>query len=263
MTTPDAPKPGSSTIDAWVDALQARHRANLTTPEFLKAVRALSARYVERRAELPDRSPIDSAGKRSAFAAFYAPLHFCVVREILQTPAAPRDVRSVVDLGCGTGVAAAACALESAPPSDILGVDSNSWALTEAAWNWRQLDLSGKTDRADLVSATARLLRRRRDWSHTAVTAAWSINELPGAARERLLPDLLRSAELGAAVLVVEPLAGAATPWWAAWEHAFAEAGGRSARWEFEAHLPASLRAISDAAGFRRDRLTARTLSLP
>ena len=65
MTTADTPR-----VDAWVEALQVRHRANLTTPEFLKAVRALSARYVERRAELPDRSPIDSAGKRSAFAAF-------------------------------------------------------------------------------------------------------------------------------------------------------------------------------------------------
>jgi hypothetical protein len=68
----------------WIDTLQTRHRAALTSSEFLKAVRALSARYVERRSTLRDRSPLDSAGKRAAFAAFYAPLHFLTAREIVR-----------------------------------------------------------------------------------------------------------------------------------------------------------------------------------
>ena len=55
----------------------------MTRSEFLKAIRALSARYVERRGALPDRSPLDSAGKRAAFAGFYAPLHFLTVRAVI------------------------------------------------------------------------------------------------------------------------------------------------------------------------------------
>src|SRR4051794_40832473 len=71
-------------IDRWCEALIARHTASLSRPEFLKAVRALSARYVEARGRLADRSPIDSAGKRAAFAAFYAPLHFVTMREVVR-----------------------------------------------------------------------------------------------------------------------------------------------------------------------------------
>jgi hypothetical protein len=53
---------------------------------------------------------LDSAGKRAAFAAFYAPLHFLTMRAIVQelvvadsTPVTHID--TIVDLGCGTGVA--------------------------------------------------------------------------------------------------------------------------------------------------------------
>ena len=257
-------------IDAWVDALQARQRGNLTNAEFLKAVRALSARYVERRAELPARSPIDSAGKRAAFAAFYAPLHFVVAREIVR--AETRDLKvpgsiskvpgSIIDLGCGTGVASAALALEQDRPPDIIGVDANSWALTEASWNWRQLGLTGRTERGDMVNAIEQLLRRRRELAGATIVAAWSVNELAGPARERLLPVLLDCASQGAGVLVIEPLAGAATPWWSAWEKAFTGADGRTSTWTFAPDLPGALSVISEAAGFRRDRLTARTLTI-
>src|SRR5262245_7039463 len=70
------PRDVNADVTAWLDALVARHTANLSPPQFFKAIRALSARYVESRGRLPDRSPVDSAGKRAAFAAFYAPLHF-------------------------------------------------------------------------------------------------------------------------------------------------------------------------------------------
>src|SRR5207247_822586 len=63
----------SDQLDQWLEALGARHRSSFTSSEFLKALRALSARYVERRGALPARSPLDTAGKRAAFAAFYAP----------------------------------------------------------------------------------------------------------------------------------------------------------------------------------------------
>ncbi len=71
----------------------------MTRSEFLKAIRALSARYVERRGVLADRSPIDSAGKRAAFAGFYAPLHFLTVRAVVASPGRPA-AGNHIDRGC-------------------------------------------------------------------------------------------------------------------------------------------------------------------
>jgi methylase of polypeptide subunit release factors len=103
------------TDEAWIDALQQRHRAALTNSEFLKAVRALSARYVERRSSIRERSPLDSDGKKAAFAAFYAPLHFLTSREIVrQLSLHEAPISRIVDLGCGTGVVSAAWALDYA-----------------------------------------------------------------------------------------------------------------------------------------------------
>ena len=62
----------------------------------------------------PDASPRRSirAGKRAAFALFYAPLHFMAVTAVVQALGADAPPpASIVDLGCGTGVAGAAWAL--------------------------------------------------------------------------------------------------------------------------------------------------------
>lgn len=255
------------TIDAWLNALQERHRAGMTRPEFLKAVRALSARYVERRSTLHDRSPLDSAGKRAAFAAFYSPLHFLTTREIVRALGAPDlkvqgSIRRIVDLGCGTGVASAAWALEEQAQPTLIGVDGNAWALGEARWNWRQLGLNGETHRMDLSRAVERLTSgRQRSLTDTAVVAAWSVNELAGPTRDRLLPLLLECIGRGAAVLVIEPVAGSATQWWGEWEKAFtAQARGGSSRWRFAITLPEVLEQVSADAGFRRDALAAKSL---
>ena len=61
-------------ITEWVAALEARHLADLRVQEATRAVCALSSAYVERRGERM-RGALDSAGKRAAFALFYAPLH--------------------------------------------------------------------------------------------------------------------------------------------------------------------------------------------
>jgi hypothetical protein len=90
--------------------------------------------------------------------------------------------------------------------------------------------------------------------------AAWSLNELADAARAQLLPVLLELARRGAAVLVVEPLAGSATRWWPTWDTACRAEGGRSDSWRFEPALPPVLRALDEAAGFRRDALTAKSV---
>ena len=256
----------TSEVSSWIDALVARHTQSLSRPELLKAIRALSAWYVERRSELPGRSPTDSAGKRAAFAAFFAPLHLLTTLEIVRALGIPdRPVTRIMDLGCGTGASSAGWALACPDRPEIAGVDRQSWSLDEAAWNWRTLGLRGRRQRGDLVRAAADLARLssgRRAAGRTAVLAAWSVNELDERARAALLPVLLALADQRHDVLVIEPLAGAATPWWPAWQRAWLDRGGRADAWKFHASLPAVLADLSEAAGFRRESLTAKTLWL-
>ena len=250
-------------LDRWIDALVARHVASLRRPEFLKAVRALSARYVQRRAELPSRSPLDSAGKRAAFAAFFAPLHFLTIQHIVEAlSAARRRLEVVHDLGCGSGAASAAWARALPAPVAIVGVDRHPWALAEAEWTWRQWRLSGRAHRGDFVDVARRLAAARQSGKPTAILCAWSVNELANDERGALLPALLELSARGHTVLIVEPLARSATPWWPEWTTAFARAGGRQDEWRFDVELPQALAELDDAAGFRREGLSARSLSL-
>lgn len=247
-------------IHHWIDAVIARHTAAYSRPEFLKAVRALSARYVEQRAALPGRSVLDSAGKRAAFAGFYAPLHllttFLAVREL--TPATTSS-DAVIDLGCGTGVASAAWALATASSPRITGVDLNNWALDEARWNWAHLELAGRTRRGDLIEALERE-SRGRDLTATTFLCGWSLNELTRPARETAIDGLLRAAGRGARVFVIEPIAGSAAPWWPEWAARATAAGGRADTWRFTTPLPAALATLDRDAGFDRDALTARSV---
>ena len=69
-------------FDNWLSALEARHFADLTFPEVARALRALSSAYVERRGRWQAGAALSGAGKRAAFALFYGPLHYPLVREI-------------------------------------------------------------------------------------------------------------------------------------------------------------------------------------
>src|SRR5262249_29374865 len=150
--------------DEWIAALIERHTASLTRPEFLKSIRALSARYVEQRASLNERSALDSAGKRAAFAAFYAPLHFLTVQQIAREVGTASDapaIETMLDLGCGTGVASAAWARAMPQPPRLEGVDLHPWALEETRWTWRALGLSGTTRRGPLEQKLTALVSSR------------------------------------------------------------------------------------------------------
>ena len=244
--------------DAWVEAVTRRHTGNLSRPEFLKAVRALSARYVERRQELPRRSPTDSAGKRAAFAGFFAPLHFVVARAVVEATGAGRTpLDTLLELGCGTGTASAAWATSAAQQPTLAGVDKESWALDEAAWNWRELGLHGRTERGDMTTALKKRLPRR---GRCGILLAWSLNELDDRGRGALTAELLEAADAGASVLVIEPLARTAVPWWEAWTRAWQRRGARVDAWKFTPDLPPALATISEEAGFRRDVLGARSM---
>jgi SAM-dependent methyltransferase len=238
-----------SDVNAWLAALETRHLANLTRPELTRALRALSPCYVERREKLTSGAALDGAGKRAAFALFYGPLHFLLVRSVVRALDATQPKRSILDLGCGTGVAGAAWALECAPPVSVEGIDVSGWATAEATWNYARLGVKGKARRGDLTKLT---FDRGQ-----AVIAAFTINELETPAREGLAARLL---DRDGAVLVLEPLARGVTPWWDEWEAAFRAKGGRADEWRFPAELPARLKLLDRAAGLDHAQLTARSL---
>jgi Methyltransferase small domain len=252
-------------VDAWMSALLERHVQPLGKPAFLKAVRALSARYVERRDQLANRSPIDSAGKRAAFAGFFAPMHFMTTHAIVQLMKLNESrIETIVDLGCGTGVAGAAWALAQAARPALTGVDQHPWAVEETKWNWRTLGLAGRARRGDLVEACVRLRQasRRSSSRGTAIVLAWAVNELSDDARRALLPLLLDLAREGASVLVIEPVARRAAPWWDEWAATFGEARGVAEEWPVGIDLKPPFDELDRAAGFRRESLNARSLSI-
>lgn len=254
--------------DEWIAALIERHTASLTRPEFLKSIRALSARYVERRSSLDERSALDSAGKRAAFAAFYAPLHFLTMRAIVQqlgvtARAGTRVERidSIVDLGCGTGVAGAALALAYPAAPRLEGVDLHPWAVDETRWTWRTLGLQGSARRGPLEQRLSAFAGSRAALDTTAIVCGWSLNELPNQKRDLAIDALLSLASRGATLLIVEPVARRLVPWWDAFATRAVAAGGRSDEWRFPPALPPALADLDEAAGFDREALSARSVS--
>lgn len=242
---------------AWTTALEARHLARLSPAEVARALRALSSWYVERRAGLAEGRALETAGKRAAFALFYAPIHFLVVQQVIRALGADMaPVDRILDLGCGTGAAGAAWALEN--QTRVKGIDRHPWAVAEANWTYRQLGLPGRAVQGDLLRVPLSEGRR------TGILAAYAVNELGSAARAELLDRLRRAPARGAVVLVVEPIARRVSPWWTDWTAAFADGGGRQDEWRFPAaSLPGRQRALAKAAGLRPDALTARTVLLP
>ena len=125
--------------DRWLTGLEQRHFSRLTFQEVSRALRALSATYVERRDRLREGAALSGAGKRAAFAVFYGPLHYLLVREIVQAiggqeRAVPRrggpalsGPATLIDLGCGTGAAGAAWAEACDPHPQVVGVDTHPW----------------------------------------------------------------------------------------------------------------------------------------
>ena len=248
MTTSDDPFP------RWLDALEARHRANLSFAEVRRGLQALSSLYVERRGRIASGAAFDGAGKRAAFALYHGPMHFLVAREVVRALRASQPApATILDLGCGTGAAGAAWALETRPRPRVDGVDRSGWAAAEARWTLRALGLRGHAHAGDLDRAG---LPGRGG----AVIAAFTANELDEAARERLLARLLQAGRAGARVLVVEPVSKRIAPWWREWAAAFAAAGGRDDEWRFPATLPETLARLDRAAGLDHRELLARSL---
>jgi hypothetical protein len=199
---------------------------------------------------------LQGAGKRAAFALFYAPIHFLVVDRIVRAlPAQDMALHRIVDLGCGTLPAGAAwsSACPSRPPID--GYDVNGWALEEARRTLGAWGLNGKLERTDAAKV-------RLPAGSSGIVAAWSINELSDPARGRLLDGLLAAHSSGATILIVEPIAKRQIGWWPGWSSRFEQAGGRADTWQLDLDLPPLLRELDRAAGMRHGTLKARSLFL-
>jgi SAM-dependent methyltransferase len=218
-----------------------------------RALRALSATYVERRHKLAEGAALASAGKRAAFALFYAPLHFLLIDHIVRRlPGATDGLSTVTDLGCGTGASGAAWAAACERPPRVVGIDRNVWALGEAAATYRAFGLAAKTRKAEA----------HHDISGDALLAAFTVNELPDGSRDALLPKFLDCARRRGRVLVVEPIAGGVARWWSGWRREFEQAGGRADEWRFRIELPPIVTKLDRAAGLDHRELTARSLWL-
>jgi len=246
----------AAAYDRWLADLERRHLAELTFPELSRALRALSATYVERRRKIAEGAALAGAGKRAAFALFYGPLHFLLVAHIVHEIAgAAGDLSTLVDLGCGTGASGAAWALACARAPRIVGVDRHPWAVAEAAHTYRTFGLGATVHRGDAAAATLPSGR-------CGILAAFTANELDERARAALLDRLLDRGSRGDPILIVEPIAGSIARWWGRWRDGFEASGGRSDEWRFRPELPAIVAKLDRAAGLDHRELTGRSLWL-
>src|SRR3989454_12739562 len=98
--------PAADPFPAWFIALESRHLSRLTFAEVRRGLQALSALYVDRGKRLGTGAALEGSGKRAAFALFYAPLHFLLVRDVVRAlgagEAGPRRIGGSGG-GAGTG----------------------------------------------------------------------------------------------------------------------------------------------------------------
>lgn len=246
--------PQDDALGRWLASLETRHLADLRLAEVTRALRALSSAYVQRRQKLAAGAALDSKGKRAAFALFYGPLHFLTIANIVQAIHAETPAPSeIVDLGCGTGVGAAAWSLCAGGSPRIIGVDRHPWAVDESRRTYRDLSLRGQARIGDL--------RRLPPLATSGgVIAAYTLNELADERRRSVEMGLLEAGTRGTRVLIVEPIARSVTPWWDETAARIKSLGGREDEWRFPADLPPLVQLLDKSAGLHHDELTARSL---
>jgi SAM-dependent methyltransferase len=266
-------------FDAWHQDVERRHAAGLAFAEIRKGVQALSSIYVERRGSLRrPEAALDGAGKRAAFALYFGPLHFLAtyhaVREIgFDAVAAGR----LWDLGCGTGAAGAAwgaailearggagTAEEAAGAPTVVGLDRSGFALDEAAVTYAAFGLPARILRRDLARGGLRAAPRPLPGAGDALLAAFSVNELEEEGREALLAALLGQLRKGGCLLLVEPVARRAAPWWGRWAASLGSGAlaVHDCEWRRRIERPAWIERMDRACGLDHSELTARVLGI-
>ncbi|MDJ0867786.1 MAG: methyltransferase domain-containing protein, partial [Myxococcota bacterium] len=251
--------PLAAEFEAWLETSRARYLPPLSLRELHAGARALSTLYVEGRgAGRVAARATEGVGKRAAFASYYAPLHFLAVHHALAAlPGRLDGVRRILDLGCGTGAAGAAVARALAGNATLWGLDRSGWALGEARRTHAAFGLRGRVRRGRLPVAFPRA------GAGDLLVLGWVVNELPDEDRERLRQDIDGALARGAGLLLFEPLAGSAAPWWPAWSAALAARGVRDAELRVRPALPRLLVETDRAIGLRHDEIGARLLHGP
>jgi hypothetical protein len=239
-------------FNRWITRIETRHLSELTFPEVSRALRALSSAYVERRHTLAEGAALSGAGKRAAFALFYGPLHHLLIAHVVRELPDALDVSALVDLGCGTGASGAAWAAACSRSPRVVGIDRHPWALAEAADTYRAFDIQAGVRQGDVGTVALK--------GPSAFLAAFTLNELPDAARDAVLARLIERAAQGDRVLIVEPLAGFTARWWNRWRDVVEQAGGRADEWRVRAELPPIVAKLDRAAGLNHREITGRSL---
>lgn len=246
-------------LNVWMRAAERRYLADLRIQEITRALRALSSSYVERRTYGDGKrvhGALDTAGKRAAFALYYAPLHFIAVSETVRALSLIHPApASIIDLGCGTGAAGAAWSLAAGSTSTVIGIDRHPWAVSEARWTLSQLGLKGLIKQGDVE-------RLRPARAGESAVAAYALNELSDDARERVEQHLCARARRGGRVLIIEPLARAVVPWWNDMAQRLIALGGHANEWKLPVDVPPIARELGTAAGLNYRELRFQTLSL-
>ena len=241
-------------FEAWMSDSAAREALRFS--ELRRGVQALSARYVEGRSrDGVAAGALSGAGLRAAFASFYAPLHFLTAFAVAKAlPRAWRDgIEQVVDLGAGTGAVGAALSLACGAPR-VLALDRSAWALGEARRTFSALGIVGRTRRSELPSGMPRA--RPGD----LFAAGWTLNECRPTLRARIVAQLLLALDAGARVIVLEPLARAAAPWWDGLAAALAARDCAGALHKYSIERPAWIERLDEASGLDHREIGARVL---
>lgn len=257
MQLPYLSGPLREIFDRWLAATWSRFTPALTFTELRRGVQALSTLYVERRAEgrLAARA-LEGAAKRAALATYYAALHFLTTHHALRMVGTEEllAARTIVDLGCGTGAVGAALATLAPEPPTVLGIDRSGWALDEAEHTWQAFGVSGRGRRGELPEAAP------RGAPGVALICGWAAGELEPERRDALLHRLVTALRRGSPILVLEPLAGRASPWWSHWAAELAIHGVQDELIRVAIDRPAFIRDMDKAARLDHQVIGARVL---
>ena len=242
----------------YFEALLDRHLKDLRFSEVTRALRALSAGYVEKREEGGLARALDGRGKRAAFALYYGATHFLAAEALVKefdlgfsdpVPGRPK----ILDLGCGTGVCGAAWALASTQPTSVLGADRSSFALHEARWTYQALRLQGETSRS--ITQTIDSTRRPE-----GIVIGWTLNELDEERRDLIAVRVLPWVAKGSRLLVIEPVSNRVAPWWADWTGRFSSSRCAVFEKRLRLVLPPKIALLAKSAGLRTDETVLRVL---
>lgn len=242
-------------FDRWLEESVARFLPPLSFREVRKGVQALSSLYVERRdgRDLSARA-VDGDAKRAALATYYAPLHFLAVWHLLHEWVEGSLVvpGTLWDLGSGTGAAGAAVARALSSTPNLVGIDRSGFALREARSTYASFGIPARTRRGRLPNA----LPKPREGDFWLF--AYAINEFSETERDALLGAIEAAVATGVRVLIVEPLASAATRWWPIWREPLETLGFRCDTWKQSFARPEWVSRLDRAAGLDHRVLGAR-----